>query len=35
LASLEQLRGQDAPFWTALALGTAGLIETSVGHGRG
>ena len=22
LASLEQLRGQDAPFWTALALGT-------------
>jgi len=32
LASVEQLRGQDAPFWTALALGTAGLVETSVGH---
>jgi hypothetical protein len=32
LASLEQLRGQDAPFWTALALGTAGLVERSVGH---
>jgi tetratricopeptide (TPR) repeat protein len=32
LASLEQLRGQDAPFWTALALGTAGLVETSVGR---
>jgi tetratricopeptide (TPR) repeat protein len=32
LASLEQLRGQDEPFWTALALGTAGLVETSVGR---
>jgi ATP/maltotriose-dependent transcriptional regulator MalT len=32
LASLELLRGQDAPFWTALALGTAGLVETTVGH---
>jgi tetratricopeptide (TPR) repeat protein len=32
LASVEELRGQDAPFWTALALGTAGLVETSVGH---
>jgi hypothetical protein len=32
LASLEQLRGQDAPFWTALALGTAGLVETFVDH---
>ena len=32
LASLEQLRGQDAPFWTALALGTAGLVETSMGR---
>jgi predicted ATPase/class 3 adenylate cyclase len=30
LASLEQLRGQDEPFWTALALGTAGLVETTV-----
>jgi predicted ATPase/class 3 adenylate cyclase len=34
LASLEQLRGQDEPFWTALALGTAGIVETTVGrHG--
>jgi predicted ATPase len=32
LASVVQLRGQDAPFWTALALGTAGLVETSVGR---
>jgi ATP/maltotriose-dependent transcriptional regulator MalT len=32
LASLKQLHGQDAPFWTALALGTAGLVETSVGR---
>jgi tetratricopeptide (TPR) repeat protein len=32
LASLEQLRGQDEPFWTALALGTAGLVETTVGR---
>jgi predicted ATPase/class 3 adenylate cyclase len=32
LASLEQLRGQDEPFWMALALGTAGLVETSVGR---
>ena len=32
LASLEQLRGQDARFWTALALGTAGMVETTVGH---
>jgi predicted ATPase/class 3 adenylate cyclase len=32
LASLERLRGQDAPFWTGLALGTAGLVETSVGR---
>jgi predicted ATPase/class 3 adenylate cyclase len=32
LASLEQLRGQDEPFWTGLALGTAGMVETSVGR---
>jgi predicted ATPase/class 3 adenylate cyclase len=32
LASLEQLRGQDEPFWTALALGTAGIVETTVGR---
>jgi predicted ATPase len=32
LASLEQLRGQDEPFWTGLALGTAGIVETSVGR---
>jgi ATP/maltotriose-dependent transcriptional regulator MalT len=32
LASLEQLRGQDEPFWTALAVGTAGIVETTVGR---
>jgi tetratricopeptide (TPR) repeat protein len=32
LASLEQLRGQDEPYWTALAVGTAGLVETTVGR---
>jgi predicted ATPase/class 3 adenylate cyclase len=32
LASLEQLRGQDEPFWTALAVGTAGMVETTVGR---
>jgi ATP/maltotriose-dependent transcriptional regulator MalT len=32
LASLEQLRGQDEPFWTALAVGTAGMVETIVGR---
>jgi predicted ATPase len=32
LAALEQLRGQDEPYWTALALGTAGLVETTVGR---
>jgi tetratricopeptide (TPR) repeat protein len=32
LASLEQLRGQDEPFWMALALGTAGIMETTVGR---
>ena len=32
LASLERLRGQDEPFWTVLALGTAGIVETTVGR---
>jgi predicted ATPase/class 3 adenylate cyclase len=32
LASLEQLRGQDEPFWTGLALGTAGMVETTLGR---
>jgi predicted ATPase len=30
--SLEQLRGQDEPFWTALAAYTAGLVEMTVGR---
>jgi tetratricopeptide (TPR) repeat protein len=30
--SLEQLRGQDKPFWTALAAFTVGSIETAVGR---
>jgi predicted ATPase len=30
--SLEQLRGQDEPFWTALAAFTAGSLETAVGR---
>jgi predicted ATPase/class 3 adenylate cyclase len=32
LASLEQLRDQDEPFWAALAVGTAGIVETTVGR---
>ena len=32
LASLEQLRGQDEPFWTALAVYTAGLVELTIGR---
>jgi predicted ATPase/class 3 adenylate cyclase len=32
LASLEQLRGQDEPFWTALAVSTAGIVETIMGR---
>jgi predicted ATPase/class 3 adenylate cyclase len=32
LASLEQLRGQDEPLWTALAVSTAGIVETIVGR---
>jgi ATP/maltotriose-dependent transcriptional regulator MalT len=31
-AGLEQLRGQDEPLWTALAVFTAGTIETAVGR---
>jgi predicted ATPase len=31
-ASLEELRGQDEPFWTALAAFTAGSIETTAGR---
>ncbi len=30
--SLEQLRGQDEPFWTALAAFTTGTMETAVGR---
>ena len=32
LASLEQLRDQDEPYWTAAALLVAGLLETSLGR---
>jgi predicted ATPase len=32
LMSLEELRGQDEPFWTALAVFTAGLVETAMGR---
>jgi tetratricopeptide (TPR) repeat protein len=32
LASLDQLRGQDEPFWTALAVYTAGLVELTIGR---
>jgi predicted ATPase len=32
LASLEQLRSQDEPFWTALAVYTAGLVELTIGR---
>jgi ATP/maltotriose-dependent transcriptional regulator MalT len=30
--SLEQLRGQDEPFWTALPMFTLGSLETAVGR---
>jgi hypothetical protein len=30
-ASLEELRGQDEPFWTAMAAFTAGAVETVLG----
>jgi predicted ATPase len=32
LVSLEQLRGQDEPFWTALAAYTAGFVEMAIGR---
>jgi predicted ATPase len=32
LASLEELRDQDEPYWTAAALLVAGLVETSLGR---
>jgi predicted ATPase len=32
LVSLEELRGQDEPFWTATAVLTAGYLETAVGR---
>jgi hypothetical protein len=32
LASLEQLRGQHEPFWTAVAASTAGFMEMTVGR---
>jgi predicted ATPase len=32
LAALEQLHGQDEPFWTALAAYTAGLVEMNAGR---
>jgi predicted ATPase len=32
LAALDQLRGQDEPFWTAIAAFTAGTMETVVGR---
>jgi hypothetical protein len=31
-ASLEELRRQDEPFWTALAAFTAGAVETALGR---
>jgi predicted ATPase len=32
LASLEELRGQDEPYWTTVAVLTAGLVETAMGR---
>jgi tetratricopeptide (TPR) repeat protein len=32
LVSLEELRGQDEPYWTTVAVLTAGLVETAVGR---
>jgi hypothetical protein len=32
LTSLEELRGQDEPFWTALAAFTVGSVETALGR---
>ncbi|HET8915817.1 MAG TPA: DUF4062 domain-containing protein, partial [Propionibacteriaceae bacterium] len=32
LACLEQLRGQDEPYWTTVAIVTCGLVETAMGR---
>jgi predicted ATPase len=32
LACLEELRGQDEPYWTAVAIVTCGLVETAMGR---
>jgi len=32
LASLEELRGQDEPYWTTVAILTCGLVETAMGR---
>jgi ATP/maltotriose-dependent transcriptional regulator MalT len=32
LVSLEELRGQDEPYWTTVAILTAGLVETAMGR---
>ena len=32
LVSLEELRGRDEPYWTTLAVLTAGLVETAMGR---
>jgi tetratricopeptide (TPR) repeat protein len=32
LVSLEELRGQDEPYWTTVAVLTAGLVETTMGR---
>jgi tetratricopeptide (TPR) repeat protein len=32
LACLEELRGQDEPYWTAVAIVTCGLVETALGR---
>jgi hypothetical protein len=32
LVSLEELRGQDEPYWTTVAVLTAGLVETAIGR---
>jgi predicted ATPase/class 3 adenylate cyclase len=32
LVSLEELRGQDEPYWTTVAVLTAGLVETALGR---
>jgi ATP/maltotriose-dependent transcriptional regulator MalT len=32
LVSLEELRGQDEPYWTTVAVLTAGLVETAMGR---